>query len=460
MSQDKTILIIMLPAFGHINCTFHFAQTLKKQGYRVVYLVPPQMSAAITQQGFETQELELGQPKLIDLLHTSNMNSSNRFLHRFFDRFAGGSSSNLRFATQALNRSINAVNPDLIFIDAFTPYTYFYLENKTVPVLFLQIMFATKRRPGIPPLNSRLQPEGAAFDQRKVNRAWKRYSRERYAKHLLSLEDDNLRLLYARHPEQRSAIRAQLDFEYCFRFGVHGISELILAPRSLDYNEISPNSQIYLASSIQARRTENWKKDLHLIQLMRYLEKAQSQKKIIYCSLGTLNVSHNPTSKVFLKKVIHIFAHRPEWELILSTGEIPAQFFGQHSRNVHVFKRVPQLEVLKYADVMITHGGINSILECIDRSTPQLIYPLNNDWDQNGNAARITHYKLGLMGDLSKDSEAMIENKIQELLDNQTYARRIEEMRQKIATEQGMEQGLALIDSLIKKQPVQKVAYS
>ena len=50
------------------------------------------------------------------------------------------------------------------------------------------------------------------------------------------------------------------------------------------------------------------------------------------------------------------------------------------SDNVHIFTFVRQLQVLKHADVFITHGGLNSIREAVHTEVPMLLFPVHPEY--------------------------------------------------------------------------------
>ena len=82
---------------------------------------------------------------------------------------------------------------------------------------------------------------------------------------------------------------------------------------------------------------------------------------------------------------------------------------------------------------MVTHGGMNSIVECIYRQVPMLAYPLNRCWDQPGNAARIVFHGLGMRGCLAGDSPSGIYRKIREIRrDYRTYREKLQGMKEKV----------------------------
>lgn len=57
---------------------------------------------------------------------------------------------------------------------------------------------------------------------------------------------------------------------------------------------------------------------------------------------------------------------------------------------------IPQKEALAYCDFMITHGGLNSITECVQSLVPCMICPLVPGTDQYTNAAKVNYYRIGL----------------------------------------------------------------
>lgn len=69
--------------------------------------------------------------------------------------------------------------------------------------------------------------------------------------------------------------------------------------------------------------------------------------------------------------------------------------------------------VLEQADAVITHGGLNTVLDAIAAQTPMLVMPIA--FDQHGVAARVEHHRLGLR--LSRRArQAQIAQALQQVL--------------------------------------------
>jgi UDP:flavonoid glycosyltransferase YjiC (YdhE family) len=97
--------------------------------------------------------------------------------------------------------------------------------------------------------------------------------------------------------------------------------------------------------------------------------------------------------------------------------------------NVHIFDSVPQLEVLKHSDVFISHGGLNSIKEAVYADVPMLLYPLHDELDPKGNAARVSYHGLGKIGNAASETMESMRIKIKELISDSTYKKKLEAMK-------------------------------
>jgi UDP:flavonoid glycosyltransferase YjiC (YdhE family) len=98
--------------------------------------------------------------------------------------------------------------------------------------------------------------------------------------------------------------------------------------------------------------------------------------------------------------------------------------------DIVIYDLLPQLQVLSNADLFITHGGLNSIKESINALVPMLVYPVDANYDQNGNSSRVIYHKLGLRGNIKSDSVEEIRDKVHELITNQEYRNSMIKMRQ------------------------------
>jgi MGT family glycosyltransferase len=108
---------------------------------------------------------------------------------------------------------------------------------------------------------------------------------------------------------------------------------------------------------------------------------------IVYISLGSMI-----SNKGFCKECIRAFG-RKKMSVILNTGGIRPETLGKIPANIFAYPYVPQTEVLKNADVFLTHCGMNSVNEAMIYGVPMVAMPFVND--QLENAKRIVSLGIG-----------------------------------------------------------------
>ncbi len=96
------------------------------------------------------------------------------------------------------------------------------------------------------------------------------------------------------------------------------------------------------------------------------------------------------------RHIIEAFGNKDGYAVVLATcTQDPEALDGlEVPSNFIVRRRCPQLEVLKVADVFITHGGANSMMESISAGVPMLALPYFAD--QYDNARLVSREGLGL----------------------------------------------------------------
>jgi zeaxanthin glucosyltransferase len=209
----------------------------------------------------------------------------------------------------------------------------------------------------------------------------------------------------------------KIDYDKLFHTGFQNVEEWILAPEEFEFKDKPKKAnQHYLGLM-----TDTQKQTLS-DNLQDFVNQAKSQhKKIVYASLGTLhNVHTKGKSEQFFKKLLSIFEAKNDYYLILSVGKELKNTLKTQAKHIKMLETVPQRGLLKEVDVFITHGGLNSVLESAYFGTPMLVVPLNDKWDQNGNASRVVYHGLGIKTNLQDDKEA-IEKGVDEMLENRSY---------------------------------------
>ena len=120
----------------------------------------------------------------------------------------------------------------------------------------------------------------------------------------------------------------------------------------------------------------------------------------------------------FLKSCIKAFGNSKEFQVILSVGKtLDIMEFGDLPDNIYVYNYIPQIQVLDYTDIFITHGGINSIYEALLlKNLPLIIVPAMDD--QFYNAEKIAKSGAGITLNIENVTSEILLNSVYELLKN------------------------------------------
>jgi UDP:flavonoid glycosyltransferase YjiC (YdhE family) len=210
---------------------------------------------------------------------------------------------------------------------------------------------------------------------------------------------------------------------------VKGLTTLFLCPEEFDLPQKLkvPDSRYVEAScDLQRKQPHGFPWD-----------RVDQGKKLLYCSLGTQShwthrgVNHElqqRTLKNFLQAVVDAIGARPDWQLIMTLGiQLRAEDF--HSvPNALFVSEAPQLEILKKASLVITHGGFSTVKECIFFGVPMIVFPMRED--QPANAARVEHHGLGLVADIETASVERLGALIDKVGGDPGFKSRIDAMKE------------------------------
>ncbi|HEY0740341.1 MAG TPA: glycosyltransferase [Chryseosolibacter sp.] len=311
---------------------------------------------------------------------------------------------------EELRETLLALKPDIVFIDSFTPsdaVAIAHLKGKQTEIILLQTMLSTTVRESDFPLSNVVTP-GVTSSREN----WSKYSRTTARQRLYdwgSVENNEKRIIKKFVRENNLSL--DLDWNRQFRFGINNMNEIILSPKSL---ELHPGAENYLGLCVDVNRKESLSAAFETV-FARFKRLKSEGHKVVYCSFGSQYLDHKVKVLKFINTILRLAALNPKYLYILSLDEkFVCNLSVPHS--VIILDVVPQLEVLKWCDVMITHGGLNTVKECIYFNVPMLVVPLDKKYDQKGNASRVVMKDLGLSADFS-DSEYSILRKIDKLTD-------------------------------------------
>ncbi|CUU47137.1 macrolide family glycosyltransferase [Clostridium beijerinckii] len=164
-------------------------------------------------------------------------------------------------------------------------------------------------------------------------------------------------------------------------------------------------------------------------------------KKVIYISLGT--IFNN--SIEFYECCFKAFCNM-NVKVIMSVGrKIDISIFKNIPSNFIVRNYVPQLEVLKYADVFITHGGMNSTNEGLYFNIPLILIP--QSVDQPFVANRVAELGAGIVIEKNRITPEALNKCVAEILSDDNFKINSEKIGESLREAGGYKVG---VDEIIK----------
>lgn len=185
------------------------------------------------------------------------------------------------------------------------------------------------------------------------------------------------------------------------------------------------------------------------------IEELRGNKPMVYLSMGTLQ---NRLASVY--ECAAKACHSLGIPLVISTGGVQLETVKKlASEGTLVFDMVPQMSLLQQTDLMITHGGTNTTMECIKSMTPMLALPVTND--HPGNSARIRRSGIGEVIKLPQLNVSNLTNSIGSILENrEKYLKNLEFLNASIHNAGGVKKAATLIEkSYCEQRPIERVDF-
>jgi zeaxanthin glucosyltransferase len=427
----KTAVFLFTNLTGHLNPTIKLAQYYEKQGYNAFYCGLPDLLPFTRKNNFKFYLLNSlpFATGFDDILHDKQ---NEKWLESLLDRHTD---KLYKLRKKDIAKLVNELNPDLIFLDEFnySDFILFYPFLEKRRLVILQTKFPMYESELVPPLNT------FAFPSKDAVNLWKNYLKKRkwqtFTDYLKYFGKNDLNLLKQKFKEQNIAETFQINTNKTFKPTFKNVEEWFLIPKELDFKEQTLFTwQSYIGPTVDTNRKENL--DANYLGFIAK-QQATENSKLIYCSLGTVLKSHLTFRKEgiddFFNNIIDIASKHPNLYFLVALDKEMRAKHESKSKNLLFVNYAPQMDILKKADVFLTHAGPGSVFEAVFCATPMLLFPLNDKWDQNGTAARVVHHGLGIKADLADTKEQILEA-ILLIISNKAYKVKALEMR-KLLTE-------------------------
>lgn len=177
----------------------------------------------------------------------------------------------------------------------------------------------------------------------------------------------------------------------------------------------------------------------------REIDFKKSNRPLIYISLGTVIRG----GVGFFNKCIEAFRNE-RVDVIISVGTgFPIHKLKNVPDNFRIYDVVPQLTVLKMADVFVTHGGMNSVNEALSFGVPMVVIPFMSD--QPTNARRIEELGLGKKVDYKTINSELLRKTVLSVMNDKTISENVLRIQNQMAAAPGNSEGVAMIIDYFKR---------
>ncbi|WP_265442698.1 nucleotide disphospho-sugar-binding domain-containing protein [Acetivibrio straminisolvens] len=199
------------------------------------------------------------------------------------------------------------------------------------------------------------------------------------------------------------------------------------------YAEDFPEEQYkFLGASVYDRKEQN-------------IDFKKTNLPVIYISLGTIVKG----AVSFFEKCIEAFRNE-QVDVIMSVGKgFPIHKLKNIPKNYRIYNEVPQLSVLKQADIFVTHGGMNSVSEALVHGVPMVVIPFMSE--QPTNARRIEELGLGKKLDYSTINSESLKTTVLSVMKDEGILANVSRIQRKMLDAPGNRGGAAMIIDFYEK---------
>ena len=426
MAGGRTVVFFPEGAYGPTNNCVGIGQVLRERGHRVVFIVEESFAGRLEAQGFEERLVRLGPPPeaeeapgqfWIDFIRNTSpifrkptIEQLGEFMAPTWQALIDGA----KYVDERLREIIDELQPDVIVEDNVVCFPALLASGRPW-VRIVSCNPAELKDPAVPPLSS-----GYPAADRS---AWPAF---------LAEVDRTHRPMWA-------------DFDAFVRgHGAPGLAWTELGPEFIhqspwlnlysyaaeaDYGRERPLSPTWYRLDSTVRATDQtWELPDHM---------RRGEGRLIYLSLGSLG-SADVRLMQRLVDVMGTTRHR----VIVSKGPLADEITLHDNMTGAGF--LPQPAVLPQVDLVITHGGNNTVTEAFHHGKPMIVLPLF--WDQVDNAQRVDETGFGVRLDTYGFQDTELTGALERLLGNASLRARMAAMSARIRANPGTVKAAELVE--------------
>jgi MGT family glycosyltransferase len=420
--QRRTIVFFPESAYGPTNNCVGIGDVLRGRGHRVVFIVEESFGGTLEAKGFEERLMRLTPPsdaeedpgqfwkdyirETAPVFRRPTIEQLEGFIAPTYQALIDGA----KHVDGRLAEIIDEVQPDVLVEDNVVSFPAL-LGSGRPWVRIVSCNPSELRDPQVPPAFS-----GYPTGERS---SWDAYRRE-----------------YAR---AHSEMQADFD-EFCRERGAPALPELefmhespwlnlFIYPSEVDYQRMQPLGPTWHNLEASVRTTDAaWLPPEQL---------AAGNGPLVYLSLGSLASG----DLELMRGLVGSLAGLP-YRVIVSKG--PQHEELELADNMVGEEFLPQTSILPQVDIVITHGGNNTVTESLYFGKPMVVLPVF--WDQYDNAQRMHETGFGIRLDTYSHDPSELPLAIDALVADEDLRRRLNAVSSRLQGAPGTVRAADLIE--------------
>jgi MGT family glycosyltransferase len=423
----RTIIFFPESAYGPTNNCIGIGDVLRRRGHRVVFVIEESFKGALEEKGFEERLMRLTAPaeteedpgqfwkdfirETAPVFRQPTIEQLEGFIAPTYQALIDGA----KYVDERLVEIIDEVQPDVIVEDNVVTFPALPASGRPW-VRIVSCNPAELRDPDVPPVFS-----GYPAADRS---GWAEYEEEFERTH--------------------RAMHADFD-AFCRERGAPALPELEfihespwlnmwIYPRDVDYQRVNPVGDGWHNLEASVRSTDA---DWELPEAV-----ASGDGPLIYLSLGSLasgdvELMRGLVGSLADSRLRVIVSKGPQHEEI----ELPANMVGEEF--------LPQTTILPQVDLVITHGGNNTVTESFYFGKPMVVLPVF--WDQYDNAQRVHETGYGVRLDTYGHEPQELTAAVDRLLGDMALEERSAALSRRLQAAPGTVRAADLIEQMVRE---------
>ena len=423
--EQPTVVFFPEQAYGPTNNCVGIGQELTRRGVRVVFIVEESFTGELEKQGFEERVMRLTPPPETEeapgqfwtdfirdtapVFRTSTFEQLGSFIQPTWQALIDGA----RYVDDRLQEIFDELRPDVVVEDNVVTFPAVLRQ----PAPWVRIVSCNPLElldPALPPPFGGLPAGDPAL--------WEEFRAE-----------------YRRtHADMHADFDAFCRDRGCPPLGdlefIHESEHLNLHlyPAEADYERSEPLGPRWERIDSCVRDPQGEAPELPA-------NIAEGDGALVYFSLGSLGSADVEV----MQRMVDVLATTPH-RYIVSLGPLHDQI--ELAGNMWGQEFLPQPALLPLVDLVITHGGNNTVTECFHHGKPMVVAPIF--WDQHDNAQRVDETGFGIRLDTYRFEPAQLTAAVDRLAGDAALRERMAEVSRRIQAARGRGRAAELIEQV------------